>query len=170
MTMRKMLALLTALMATLTVAAQETKPIIIPGKGKINVENLRKVDLNMDISQLNICELRALRNSFAAKQGYLFNSSELRQLFNTTSWYDELAWKRALEEEKMAPVKYTAKETAFINKLKAREDELRKRNFTSSTGIVNLDNLVNPFQLEVFPTEIKDTPLQIRIWHRRSRQ
>jgi len=155
MTMRKMLALLTALMATLTVAAQETKPIIIPGKGKINVENLRKVDLNMDISQLNICELRALRNSFAAKQGYLFNSSELRQLFNTTSWYDELAWKRALEEEKMAPVKYTAKETAFINKLKAREDELRKRNFTSSTGIVNLDNLVNPFQLEVFPTEMK---------------
>ena len=46
MTMRKMLVLLTAIMAMLTVAAQEKKPIIIPGKGKINVENLRKVYLN----------------------------------------------------------------------------------------------------------------------------
>ena len=151
--MRKYLVLLTAFMATLTLSAQETKPIVLPGKGKINVEKLRKVDLNMDISQLNICELRALRNSFAAKQGYLFNSSELRLLFNTTSWYDSLAWKRA--EEEMGPVKYTAKETAFINKIKAREDELRKRNFTTSAGIVNLDNLVNPFQLEDFPAEMK---------------
>ena len=95
MTMSKILVLFTAFMATLTLAAQETKPIILPGKGKINVEKLRNVDFNMDISQLNICELRALRNSFAAKQGYLFNSSELRLLFNTTSWYDSLAWKRA---------------------------------------------------------------------------
>lgn len=153
--MRKMLVFLSALMATFTLAAQETKPIILPGKGKINVEKLRKVDLNMDISQLNICELRALRNSFAAKQGYLFNSSELRLLFNTTSWYDSLAWRRADFEDEMGPVKYTAKETAFINKLKAREDELRKRNFTSGDGIVNLDNLVNPFQLEEFPDEMK---------------
>ena len=153
--MRKMLVLLTALMATLTVAAQETKPIILPGKGKINVEKLRNVDLNMDISQLNICELRALRNSFAAKQGYLFNSSELRLLFNTTSWYDSLAWKRAEAEEEMPPVKYTAKETAFINKIKAREEELRKRNFTTKNGVVNLDNLVNPFQMEEFPAEMK---------------
>ena len=82
--MRKYLVLLTAFMATLTLSAQETKPIVLPGKGKINVEKLRKVDLNMDISQLNICELRALRNSFEAKQVDLFNSSELRLLFNTT--------------------------------------------------------------------------------------
>ena len=120
------------------------------------MENLRKhIDTNMDISQLSLCELRVLRNAFAARQGYLFKSSELRQVFNTTSWYDSLAWDRYDHEEERAPVSYTAKETAFINKIKAREEQLVKQNYKSNGGVVNIENLINPFQLEVFPEELK---------------
>jgi hypothetical protein len=42
-----------------------------------------------------------------------------------------------------------------MDKLKAREDELLKANFKTDKGIVNLDNLINPFQLENFPEELK---------------
>ena len=148
------LTLMAALLSTVAMAQDEKKSIVLPGKGHINVENLRKVDTNMDISQLSLVELRAIRNSFAARQGYLFKSSDLRLLFNTTSWYDSLAWDRADNEAQRPPVKYTDEETAFINKVKAREDQLRKQNFTAA-GKVNLDNLINPFQLDVFPDEMK---------------
>ena len=155
--MKKQFFIIISLIVTLCAQAQDTKPITLPGKGNINVENLNKsINLNMDISQLNVSELRALRNAFAARQGYLFNSSELRMLFNTTSWYNEKAWERADNEEKLGPVKYSPKETAFINKLKEREEQLLKNNFKSSKGVVNLDNLVNPFQLDVFPDEMKN--------------
>ena len=148
------LFLMAVAVSTMSMAQDERKPIVLPGKGHINVESLRKVDTNMDISRLSVVELRALRNSFAAKQGYLFKSSDLRMLFNTTSWYDSLAWDRADHEAERPKVSYTANETAFINKLKAREDQLRKQNF-SAQGKVNLDNLINPFQLDVFPKELK---------------
>ena len=155
--MKKLTLILCFLAIAAVGFAQETKPITLPGKGKINVEDLnKKIDLNMDISQLSVCELRALRNAFAARQGYLFKNSELRLLFNTTSWYDSLAWDRADNEEERGPVKYTAKETTFINKLKAREDQLLKNNFKAAGGIVNLDNLANPFQLDVFPNEMRN--------------
>lgn len=150
--MKKILFLALAALLSTTMMAQE--PVMLPGKGKINVENLNKVNTNMDISKLSVCELRTLRNAFAAQQGYLFKSSELRQLFMATSWYEDLAWKRDLSENPK-PVTYTKQQQAFINKLKAREDELLKANFKSDKGIVNLDNLVNPFQLEEFPEELK---------------
>ncbi len=154
--MKKLSFILILLFAAVVGYAQDKAPITVPGKGKINVEKLYKnIDLNMDISQLSVCELRTLRNAFAARQGYLFNNSELRLLFNTTSWYDSLAWDRVLNEEARGPVKYTPKETAFINKLKAREDQLLKNNFKAAGGVVNLDNLANPYQLDVFPDEMR---------------
>ena len=150
--MKKFLFLAIATLFAATVMAQE--PVVLPGKGKINVENLKQVNTNMDISKLSVCELRTLRNAFAAQQGYIFKSSELRQLFSSTSWYDELAWKR-FQADNPKPVTYTKQQQAFINKLKAREDELLKANFKTDKGIVNLDNLINPFQLEKFPEELK---------------
>ena len=146
----------------------ENEPLILPGNGHINVEQLNgKINLNMDISKLSVLELRVLRNAFAARQGYLFNSSELRGIFNTTTWYDSLCWKRYdaenhWDEEKqetvntIGPVKYSAKESAFIDKLKAREKELLRNNFTNPNGLVNVDNLVNPVQLEEFPDQLKE--------------
>lgn len=154
--MRSLITSLLLVLAVMTVQAQDKTPITLPGKGNINVETLgKRINTKMDISNLNLVELRALRNAFAAKQGYLFMSSDLRMLFNTTSWYDSLAWERELNGEKMGPVKYTKAETKFIDKIKARENELKKLNFTTNTGVVNLDNLINPFQLDVFPSEMK---------------
>ena len=154
--MRTVLSLMALLVLTSHAVAQMVTPITLPGKGRINVENLKgKIDTNMDISQLSLCELRVLRNAFAARQGYLFNNSELRQVFNTTSWYDSLAWDRYGNEEKRPPIAYTPNETAFINKIKAREEQLVKQNFKTDRGIVNMDNIINPFQLEVFPDELR---------------
>ena len=151
---KKLFYVILLLMTVMTARAQDDealKPITLPGKGKINVENLlKKIDTNMDISNLSVTELRVLRNAFAARQGYLFTNSDLRYVFNTTSWYDSLAWEREGNAEKMGPVKYTDKETAFINKLKAREEQLRKQNFKPS-GMPNLDNVINTYQLDPFP-------------------
>ena len=158
--MKKILVFLTFLAFALGMAAQDEdakKPITLPGKGRINVETLNKrIDMNMDISNLSVSELRVLRNAFAARQGYLFNSSELRLVFNTTSWYDSLAWKRVGHPDQMGPVKYTAAEQAFMKKLQDREKELLRLNFKPQKGIVNLDNLINGFQLDVFPEPLRE--------------
>ena len=75
-------------------------PFILPGKGRINVENLNKnIDLDMDISQLTLSELRVLRNAFAARQGFIFMTSELRDVFNTTTWYPTKMMERFEKEE-----------------------------------------------------------------------
>jgi hypothetical protein len=67
----------------------------IPGKGNIDVEQLNKqTNLNQDISQLNITELRVLRNSFYAREGYPFRDAFLRGVFQCTSWYDSLMGQR----------------------------------------------------------------------------
>ncbi len=154
--MKKTIVCFFFLLTALCGFAQDKKPIVLPGKGKINVETLnKKIDTKQDISQLSLVELRALRNAFAARQGYLFKSSDLRMLFNTTSWYDSLAWLRVDKEDELGPVKYSKAESAFIDKIKAREELLRKQNFTTNSGIVNLDNLINPYQLDVFPDEMR---------------
>ncbi|MBO4658987.1 MAG: DUF3160 domain-containing protein [Prevotella sp.] len=159
--MKKIFALVMLLAFALGMAAQDEvstlKPITLPGKGKINVETLNKrIDTKMDISNLSVSELRVLRNAFAARQGYLFNNSELRLVFNTTSWYDSLAWERVGNPDKVGPLKYTPAEQAFMKKLQDREKELLRLNFKPKKGIVNLDNLINGFQLDVFPEQLKD--------------
>ena len=86
--MKSIISFLMMLTITIGLSAQdngEVKPITLPGKGNINVETLNKrINTKMDISNLSVCELRVLRNAFAARQGYLFKSSELRMVFNTT--------------------------------------------------------------------------------------
>lgn len=163
---------------TLTVTAQTKQRVMIPGKGNINVEQLNKlVDLNQDISRLSITELRVLRNSFYAREGYPFRDAFLRGVFQCTSWYDSLLWKRWEKVEDLinynesedyrnnyykadakVSMKTTKAEQAFINKLLAREKELMKRNFVpSQSGYrVNMDNVVNNMQLKEYPAPLKD--------------
>ena len=137
-------------------ATKKRKDMILPGKGKINVEKLKKgVNLNMDISNLSLLELRVLRNSFSARQGYLFNSSDLRGIFTTTSWYEDAAWERDGNADGVKPITYTAAEKAFMEKLKAQENKLMAQNFDVRKGeMVNMDNLINPYQLEEFPEDL----------------
>ena len=171
MIMKKLLFLLTALVLALSAQAQEKpKSVILPGKGRLDVEQFnRSINTNMDISQLSLSELRVLRNSFAARKGYIFESADLRSIFSQTSWYNDLMWKHFEEEDqkegygyqengtyKAMPIKYTAAESAFMAKIKAREDELSKQNFNTKGGqLVNVDNVLNPFQLTTFDPRLK---------------
>lgn len=158
--------------------------IILPGKGHIDVEQLnRHIDTGMDISQLSISELRVLRNAFAARQGYPFMSSELRRLFEATSWYDEKFVDRYMyveenwdkytgpeqneetpyrngylqRDQNLKPLKYDKKEIDFIRRLKAREDYLKQQNFKAANGRrVNTGNIINIYQMDDCPDSLTD--------------
>ena len=162
----------------LTATAQTKQRVMIPGKGNIDVEQLNKrIDLSQDVSHLSITELRILRNSFFAREGYPFRDAFLRGVFQCTSWYDSLLWKRWEKVEDLinyndnedyrdnyykadakVTMKTTKTEQAFISKLLAREKELKKLNFTpSQIGYrVNMDNVVNNMQLTEYPAPLKD--------------
>ncbi len=150
--------------------------VVLPGEGHINVESLLKnIDTKMDISRLSLAECRVLRNAFAARQGYAFMAGDLRSIFMTTSWYENLMYDRFEKEmnaidsyyqdkpegfsmsdseqkaylQKVVPLKYTKAETDFMKKLNDRIAYLSQRNFAISSGkMVNVDNLINPWQLE----------------------
>ena len=140
---------------------QEKKtPLILHGAGKVNVEKLKgKIDTQMDLSKLNLVELRAIRNAFAARQGYAFKDATLRALYNTTTWYNDVLWNTSEKEEttgkKFSP-RYTKEQLAFTERIRAREAELRKLNFkpADSKDVVNMDNLINPFQLKEFDSKL----------------
>ena len=139
---------------------EEKTPLILHGAGKINVEKLKgKIDTQMDLSKLNLAELRAIRNAFAARQGYPFKDATLRALYNTTTWYNDVLWNTSEKEEttgkKFSP-RYTKEQLAFTERIRAREAELRKLNFkpADSKDVVNMDNLINPFQLKEFDSKL----------------
>ena len=140
---------------------QEKKtPLILPGAGKVNIEKLKgKIDTQMDISKLNLVELRAIRNAFAARQGYPFKDATLRALYNTTTWYNDALWDVSEKEEttgkKFSP-RYTKEQLAFTERIRTREAELRKQNFkpANSKDVVNMKNLINPFQLKEFAPKL----------------
>ena len=147
-------------------AFSQKKSLVLPGNGHIDVEKLNgKIDTNMDISKLSLSELRVLRNAFAARQGYLFMSAELRSLFGETSWYYKLMEARVAKEyeagggseRKEIPLKYTSAETKFISRIKAREAELQKQNFKAGAGKkVNTANIINDYQLESFGGPLRE--------------
>ena len=153
--MKKLLfiMMLVALAANVT-AQKESHPVIIPGKAKIDVEKLNKqLPLNIDVNSLSIAEARVLRNAVSARQGYCFMNGDLRGLFGATSWYTEKMEDRFWKEEdgKAKPIKYSPAEVAFMNKLKAREDALKKQNNNAPAGMmINMENIINPYQLTDF--------------------
>ncbi len=153
--MKKLLFIMMLVAFAANVTAQkESHPVIIPGKAKIDVEKLNKqLPLNIDVNSLSISEARVLRNAVSARQGYCFMNGDLRGLFGSTSWYTEKMEDRFWKEEdgKAKPIKYSPAEVAFMNKLKAREDALKKQNNNAPAGMmINMDNIINPYQLTDF--------------------
>lgn len=130
-----------------------------PGLG-IDPESLKdNLDLNMDISNLSLSDIRILRNALYARQGYCFMKAELRAVFSTTSWYDKVMEDRfwAFEEgNPLPPISLTREEQAFVDRLLVREKELKKQNFLKSEDQVypNLNNLVNLFQMKDISPEL----------------
>ena len=152
--MKKILLTMMMIAFTWEVSAQESHPVIIPGKGHIDVEQLnKKLPLNINVDNLSIAEIRILRNAVSARQGYCFMNGDLRGIFGATSWYTQKMEDRFWKEEngKAAPIKYTAAEQAFVQKLKKREDFLKSKNNVAPSGMmVNMENIINSFQLESF--------------------
>ena len=155
MIMKKTIILMMLCMAVLTAAAQR---VMVPGKGGIDVEQLNKpFNLDMDVSQLGITELRILRNSFWARKGYAFRDAFLRGVYQNTSWYGELMWNAYDDSDEGPTVTLTAAEQAFTQRLSAREKELLKDNFTpqGSGWRINMQNVVNTMQLEDFDAKLE---------------
>lgn len=135
-------------MISLPGLSKTTKKVNLVGS-RLDVEALgRNINLKQDISRFSISDLRILRNAFAARQGYCFMDYDMRRVFEQTSWYDSLLYRR-FENDDTKPLKYTKSELAFIQRIKNREEELRRQNFVTADGsVVNTANIVNTFQLE----------------------
>ena len=156
----------------MTACSQKTSEVSVP-VSHIDVEQLKdSIDYNMDVSRLPISDLRILSSAPAARQGFPFKDSYLRGVFNGTTWYDSLTWKfdestnfSSIPEKEgeswrdyyyrasmeTGAIKYTEEELAFMKRLEARIDELKKLNFDVPEDLrVNMQNLTNPTQLKDF--------------------
>ena len=179
--MKKILLLLVvSLLAIGRVMAQDANDgmqqpvnLVLPGNGNIDVEKLNgDIDLNMDVSKLNLYEIRVLKAAFGARQGELIMISELRRLFDATSWYTEIAEKRAglhwndktgnFDPCTLPPISYTPDEQAFLKKLDEAEKNLIANNLIT-TGTKshpqkgpNLANLANPMQMLNMPKALEN--------------
>ena len=164
--------LIACLVGMITACSQKQSAVSVP-VSQINVESLLdSIDYDMDVSGLQLSDVRLLRNAPAAQKGYPFKDAYIRGVYGTTTWYDSLMYKFAekanFENIKMKDdepwrdyyyraskeiglIKFTDQEQQFIDRLQAREDELKKANFEAGEGLrVNMQNLVNPTQLKEF--------------------
>ena len=166
--MRKIISLVFAAMLLVGCATKDqTAPV-----STLDVERLRdSVDLHMDITGLSLSDLRILENVFLAQKGYPFEDAYIRSVYGSTTWYDSLMWEFDQNEQHFvdAPynenmsyresyynsikpefIAYTDEQRAFVNRVRQREDELRKLNFKSEKegDKVNILNIVNPALLK----------------------
>ena len=166
--MRKIISLVFATMLLVGCATKDqTAPV-----STLDVESLRdSVDLDMDITGLSLSDLRILENVFLAQKGYPFEDAYIRSVYGSTTWYDSLMWEFDQNEQHFvdAPynenmsyresyynsikpefIAYTDEQRAFVNRVRQREDELRKLNFKSEKegDKVNILNIVNPALLK----------------------
>ena len=166
-------------MAALAVACSQKQGVVETAMpvSTINVESLKdSLDLNMDITGLQLGDLRVLRNAPAARQGFPFKDAYIRGIYEGTTWYDSLMWDfdgrtdfSSVEEkegeewrdyyyrasEETGILKYTAEELDFMKRVKAREEELLKLNFEVEKGLkVNMQNLANPRQFTEFDPQL----------------
>ena len=142
---------------------------------QIDVEKLLdSIDYDIDVSGLSLADVRTLANAPAAQRGLPFMDAYIRGIYSRTTWYDSLmmvfddnmqgvdpkegeswrdAYMRSIKEHDM--LKYNDVEKAFIQRMEAREAELKKQNFEVAEGLrVNMQNLLNPTQLKEFDPQL----------------
>ena len=150
-------AILLFVMLTTLVQAQAKTPVPLPEKCQIDVEKIQNnLDLNMDLSRLNLYELRVLKAAVAARKGECIMESELRGLFDATSWYTNLATHQMFDDD-AKPITYTAQEKDFIARIEQAEAALKAKNFSQQNGRTcpNLANLANPLQMVSMPSNLE---------------
>ena len=128
----------------------------------ITALSLDSIDLNANIDSLSVQDLRLLRSAVYARYGYLFMEADLRSYFSANmKGYDSLMNARWDYEEagadaeaynisKVAPLKLTPEETAFVKRIDERIALLQENNFLQNGDyrLANVKNIVNLFQFE----------------------
>ena len=169
----KMKSFLFVCLAVLMTACSQKQSAVSVPVSHINVEDLLdSIDFDMDVSALPMSDIQLLSNAPAARKGFPIKDAYLRGIYQTTTWYDSLMYQfaeradfnaiEAKEDEpwrtyqyrvfnETAGLKFSDQEQAFIDRMKAREEELKKQNFDVPEGLrVNMQNLSNPTQLKEF--------------------
>ena len=170
--MKQKTILIVCLVALVTACSQKQSAVQVP-VSHINVESLLdSIDYDMDVSALPLSDIQLLSKAPAARKGLPIKDAYLRGIYQTTTWYDSLLCKFAettsfegfeMKEDEpwrdyhyrvykeTGAMKFTEQEQAFIDRMKAREEELKKENFDVPEGLrVNMQNLSNPTQLKEF--------------------
>lgn len=116
----------------------------------------KKIDLNMDISDMTLMELRLLRHYPYALKGLWFMEADINHFFiHKTDWYYELCgkysekhnWEPLLDFNKAG---ISNEERGFIMRIDARIKELQKLQMVDVDGLklANPAMTVNMFQME----------------------
>ena len=162
----------------MTACTQKQAVVSVP-QSQIDLEKLiDSIDYDMDITGLPMGDVRTLSYAPAATRGFPMKDAYVRAMYETTTWYDSLMWAfedlspahmekipmkegedwydyydRAINEANV--LGYSEKELAFIKRLQAREEELKKLNFEVEEGLrVNVGNLANPHQIKEFDEKL----------------
>ena len=164
---RTLLLIAFAAIGALLYADDNPKPVILPGKGKLNVESFNKeVNLKTNLSKLSLAELRVLKNAFKAREGFIFKEADLRSIYAQTSWYDSLMWMRSDNENEplddsnpndwgQRQPKLSKAEQDFLKRIEQQENKILNSKQKLPKGqIVNLDLLLNPYQLDDFDPKL----------------
>ncbi len=114
------------------------------------------VDLNRDISNATLYEVRLLRASLLAHNGEWINESDLSAVLKTQPWYRKILDRIEETFEISEKSQLSAEQQAFLDKLDRREAEIIQNNFTVPEGYrVNIRNVANPFIMETFDQEMQ---------------
>ena len=164
-----------ACLAAMICACSQKQSVVQIPPSQIDVEKLLdSIDYDIDVSGLSLADVRTLANAPAAQRGLPFMDAYIRGIYSRTTWYDSLmmvfddnmqgvdpkegeswrdAYMRSIKEHDM--LKYNDVEKAFIQRMEAREAELKKQNFDVAEGLrVNMQNLLNPTQLKEFDPQL----------------
>lgn len=115
-----------------------------------------RIDLNMDISDMTMMELRILRHYPYALRGVWFMEDDINQFFfNKTNWYYARCFDYLVHNDYEALVNLdkagiSEEEKAFVRRIDARIAELKKHQMTNVDGLklANPAMTVNMFQIE----------------------
>jgi len=86
------------------------------------------IDYNQNLEGKSLIELRLLRNTVYALHGYKFVDRELASYFHNQPWYQhDLRDPESYRNEKFDYSVLTPEENAFIERVKAQEEKIRRR-------------------------------------------
>lgn len=119
---------------------------------KLVNDSIFNLNLNQELSDKSLFELRILRSSILARHGYCFMEADLRGYFESqTNWYDTLmfhAYDNNYDKDLNEWVTLTEEEAAFVKKVDQLIEEKLKSNYINTDGksAPNTENIINLFQ------------------------